>query len=295
MTCEQEPSLNSYIGLGGKTDRFGLKQADLHWEISPTVWLTIVRFARAIASELARLGLGTAVLHSHITANEPDWSKHLSDVNHHMGGTRMSSSRNHGVVNQNLQVWGIKNLFICSCSVFPTGSHSNPTHTLLALALRLADHLRACPGKGLSGPRLARFRGLSKPLCESLGSLRWVRAGTNLKAILRFSSIPKRRREVEDSDGKFAAQLTAPPERDGVIALHEFQPARSRTCGARYRARARCTPLSAIPTAVGDLWLLRASSARISTRSSPTPTNLDDRASGMGILPCRGLGFRGVH
>ena len=59
--------------------------------------------------------------------------------------------------------------------------------------------------------------------------------GTNLNAwlftILRnqfHTNYRKRRREVEDSDGKFAAQLKAPPEQDGVVALHELHAALQR-------------------------------------------------------------------
>ena len=46
------------------------------------------------------------------------------------------------VVNNNLEVIGCRDLYICSTAVFPSGSHSNPTMTLLALANRLAKHLK---------------------------------------------------------------------------------------------------------------------------------------------------------
>lgn len=53
----------------------------------------------------------------------------------------MSAEPGGGVVNENLQVWGVANLYICSCSVFPTSSHSNPTLTVLALGARLCNHI----------------------------------------------------------------------------------------------------------------------------------------------------------
>ena len=56
-----------------------------------------------------------------------------------MGGCRMSKKSSNGVVNSDLQVWGHPNLYVCSSAVFPTGSHSNPTLTILALACRLAN------------------------------------------------------------------------------------------------------------------------------------------------------------
>ena len=73
--------------------------------------------------------------------SNPQWDNYLSDVCHHMGGCKMSALPEEGVVNKNLQVWGIDNLYICSCAIFPTSSHSNPTLTMLALASRLAHHL----------------------------------------------------------------------------------------------------------------------------------------------------------
>jgi len=58
-----------------------------------------------------------------------------------MGATRMGTSPETGVVDENCRVFGVKNLFIASSSVFPTGGHSNCTLTIVALAFRLADHL----------------------------------------------------------------------------------------------------------------------------------------------------------
>jgi choline dehydrogenase-like flavoprotein len=60
---------------------------------------------------------------------------------HHMGTTRMHSSEKRGVVDANCQVHGMANLFIAGSSVFPTSGSANPTLTIIALALRLADHL----------------------------------------------------------------------------------------------------------------------------------------------------------
>jgi choline dehydrogenase-like flavoprotein len=54
----------------------------------------------------------------------------------------MNNNPRRGVVNQDCQVHGIHNLFIAGSSVFPTGGHANPTLTIVALAIRLADHLK---------------------------------------------------------------------------------------------------------------------------------------------------------
>jgi choline dehydrogenase-like flavoprotein len=63
------------------------------------------------------------------------------DASHHMGTTRMSEQPKNGVVDHNCKVHGICNLFIAGSSVFSTCGHVNPTLTIVALALRLAERL----------------------------------------------------------------------------------------------------------------------------------------------------------
>jgi choline dehydrogenase-like flavoprotein len=58
-----------------------------------------------------------------------------------MGTTRMHTDPRQGVVDAQCRVHGVPNLFVAGSSVFPAGGYANPTLTLLALALRLADHL----------------------------------------------------------------------------------------------------------------------------------------------------------
>jgi choline dehydrogenase-like flavoprotein len=65
------------------------------------------------------------------------------DSNHHMGGMRMAAVASEGVVDTDLRLHGTKNCYVCSGAVFPTSGFSNPTHTVLALAVRLAEHLSA--------------------------------------------------------------------------------------------------------------------------------------------------------
>jgi choline dehydrogenase-like flavoprotein len=59
-----------------------------------------------------------------------------------MGTTRMSDNPLRGVVDRNCKVHAVDNLYVAGSSVFPTSGASNPTLTLVALTLRLADHLK---------------------------------------------------------------------------------------------------------------------------------------------------------
>ena len=59
-----------------------------------------------------------------------------------MGTTRMHDNPKKGVVDRDCRVHGTSNLFIAGPSVFPTGGYANPILTAVALALRLADHVK---------------------------------------------------------------------------------------------------------------------------------------------------------
>jgi choline dehydrogenase-like flavoprotein len=58
-----------------------------------------------------------------------------------MGTARMHEDPKQGVVDANCKVHGLANLFVAGAAVYPTGGAVNPTLTLVALALRLSDHL----------------------------------------------------------------------------------------------------------------------------------------------------------
>jgi choline dehydrogenase-like flavoprotein len=70
-------------------------------------------------------------------------NKDQSGSSHHMCTTRMSDDPGKGVVDRDCRVHGIENLYIGGSSVFASAGISNPTFTIVQLALRLADHLDA--------------------------------------------------------------------------------------------------------------------------------------------------------
>jgi choline dehydrogenase-like flavoprotein len=97
--------------------------------------------------ELRRLGKGRVVPSAWLDEPGPQWpidptvGNHPFANYHQMGGARMSASPAHGVVDGDCRVHGYANLFVAGGSVFPTGGWANPTLTIIALALRLADHV----------------------------------------------------------------------------------------------------------------------------------------------------------
>jgi choline dehydrogenase-like flavoprotein len=66
---------------------------------------------------------------------------HYMGAGHIAGTCRMGVERKTSVVDSELKVWGFNNLYVIGSAVFPTLGTANPTLTIAALALRLADHL----------------------------------------------------------------------------------------------------------------------------------------------------------
>ena len=132
--CEQPPNPLSRVSLGHETDKLGLRKLRLDWRLDGTFRDSLFKMQELVAREFQRTGGGT-------------WERSLeeptfTDASHHMGTTRMSSSPHDGVVDVNCRLHGVQNLYVAGSSVFPSAGHANPTLTIVALAERLADHLR---------------------------------------------------------------------------------------------------------------------------------------------------------
>ena len=144
IDVEQKPDSESRVLLSHEKDALGMRKAILDWKISDQEHHSI----RTYASELERVfrdnALAAIPWNPDISAGGDAWlAGHRIDTFHMMGGTRMGTDPTSSVVDSALKVHGIRNLYIVSCCVFPTGGSSNPTFTMMALALRLADQLAA--------------------------------------------------------------------------------------------------------------------------------------------------------
>jgi choline dehydrogenase-like flavoprotein len=140
IDCEQAPLFESRITLGDKTDALGVPRAVLDWRLSDLERHTLREYMRRFRATWEAMDLGEA---DWSTALDGDsWMEECDDTYHHAGTTRMHTNARRGVVDTNLKVHGIANLYIGSMSVFPTSSCANPTLTMMALCIRLADHLK---------------------------------------------------------------------------------------------------------------------------------------------------------
>ena len=137
--CEQEPTSRSSITLTNDRDPLGLLRVRFDWQISDRELDTIRQYVRIAQCSLA--GIARITPNEDLMTGSPNFLSRCDDSNHHMGGMRMSTSDATGVVDTNLRLYGVANTYICSSAVFPSSGFSNPTHTVLALAVRLCDHL----------------------------------------------------------------------------------------------------------------------------------------------------------
>lgn len=134
---EMAPNPDNRVRLGQETDRYGMPRLVLEASPGATEADSIARATRQLA-----LALGASLsgrLQVEIEPEDP-WSR-IAPAQHPAGTTRMHESPEHGVVDANCKVHGVSNLYVAGSSVFPTLGRARPTWTLLALALRLADHL----------------------------------------------------------------------------------------------------------------------------------------------------------
>jgi choline dehydrogenase-like flavoprotein len=135
MYFEMAPNYDSYVALDKTTDPvFKQQQTHIHWAFSVLDQKTYEK--NCILFNQATNG----------AIQFPAWHN-LTDqwtVNgHHIGTTRMSASTapTEGVVDQNLKVHGVDNLYVGGASVFASAGISNPTMTIITLSIRLAEHV----------------------------------------------------------------------------------------------------------------------------------------------------------
>ena len=134
---DQEGDIDSRVYLGPDNDQLGTPKLVLDWRVSERSLRSSLRLMQLLDDHLRKHDVGYV---------EDDLTElrelPYTDASHHLGTTRMSHDPQTGVVDVNCQVHGIDNLYIAGSSVFPTAGHANPTFTIAALSLRLADHLK---------------------------------------------------------------------------------------------------------------------------------------------------------
>jgi choline dehydrogenase-like flavoprotein len=136
---EQEPQAENRITLSPDRDPLGQPRAALRHRLEPAELRALAETAELVGIALAAEGHGRLKINLDPEAGESAVREYSS---HHMGTTRMHDDPAQGVVDRDCRVHGLKNLYVTGSSVFTTSGVSNPTLTIVALALRLADRLK---------------------------------------------------------------------------------------------------------------------------------------------------------
>jgi choline dehydrogenase-like flavoprotein len=139
---EQAPNPNSRVTLSTEKDALGMPRAKLNWQLTELDKRSMRTFYQVLGREMGRTGNGRVQIRDWLLSDDRTWPSFVSGGWHHMGTTRMSADPKQGVVDANCRVHGLANLYIGGAAVYATAGAVNPTLTLVALSLRLADHLK---------------------------------------------------------------------------------------------------------------------------------------------------------
>jgi len=140
FSAEQIPARENAATLAESLDADGRRRIRVNWRLMPQDVDSLTRTIRLLRDSFERSGCGELVINGERL--EEQISRSTPTGGHHIGTTRMATDPTQGVVDQNCTMHGISNLHIAGAAVFPTCGHANPTLTIVALSVRLAEHVK---------------------------------------------------------------------------------------------------------------------------------------------------------
>ena len=145
LMSETYPNTESCVNLIDDLDTLGIKRASLNWQLSSKDRHSFIEIAKLAKNHFEKEEDVELVLHDWIFDETKDWTSYINTnghYGHHMGTTKMGSSSLNSVVDQNSKVHSMDNLYIAGSSVFPTFGYANPTLTIVALSIKLAEFFK---------------------------------------------------------------------------------------------------------------------------------------------------------
>lgn len=140
--AEHLPHRDSTVSLGSSTDAHGVPRLKVRVELSDGDFDTVLALHRSMERYLLpRGGTPLSTPEEAVAAMREDARGGFNSHAHHLGTTRMGTSRADSVVDADCRVHGVGNLYVAGSSTFPTGGHANPTLSIVMLAARLGHHL----------------------------------------------------------------------------------------------------------------------------------------------------------
>lgn len=155
IICEQPPRPHNRVTLSTTTDRLGLPLPCVAWSVDADTRRDVRAAALRLRDELDQAGIRGFRLRPEIYAGDLD-ELPIIDMAHTAGTTRMGVDPATSVVDRNCRAHEVEGLYVAGASVFPTSGHANPTMMIIALAMRLADHL----ARQVTIDRLAELAGV---------------------------------------------------------------------------------------------------------------------------------------
>ncbi len=142
IDSEQPARAENRVRLSDDLDPLGQPRAIIDWRVSGEERRSLSTFALFLRDHLLKMGVPPIHWPAELNASDPEAPLDgITDTYHPMGGTIMGTNPATSVVDPDLRLHGVDNLFVAGCGTFPAGGSSNPTFTLMALALRLAERL----------------------------------------------------------------------------------------------------------------------------------------------------------
>jgi choline dehydrogenase-like flavoprotein len=141
LLMEQIPNPDSRVRLQRERDALGMPLPELDWRLTDLDRAMLLKAMDHTAREVGAAGVGR--MRIRIAEDGHDIMGVMSDSHHPMGTTRMHDDPRQGVVDRNCRIHGMANLYVAGASVFTNGGAACPTYNLVALAVRLADHVKA--------------------------------------------------------------------------------------------------------------------------------------------------------
>ena len=139
---EQAPNPDSRVTLSKERNALGQRLATLDWRLSEIDRRGVRLAHETIAQEVGRHKFGRFRITLPDQDRESVILENAGGGSHHIGTTRMHVDPKRGVVNPDCRLHEYENIYMAGSSVFPCSGWPNPTLTIVALALRLADHLK---------------------------------------------------------------------------------------------------------------------------------------------------------
>jgi choline dehydrogenase-like flavoprotein len=141
--AEQVPNPNSRVILSKEVDRYGMPRIMIDLRFTQADVDSVIRSHDLLDNFLRKTGKGEIEFWYPRERLADVLLSSAGDGIHQVGTTRMGLDPRTSVVDQNLKVHGLANLFVVGSSVMPTTGQANPTFVAVALAFRLAHHLRS--------------------------------------------------------------------------------------------------------------------------------------------------------